>query len=427
MSDTSSSSSTHLHSPSPSPRSMRRNTNQQLSLSNINSRSSSLLQQSFPPPTNNTHSSRYPSSQRIHHPRPSNSLLIPHSHDDLDRIRLEEQLGGISLLSSSRASDSMVTNTNTGVSYADEDEEEDEEEGSSVEIGRAGEVENLSAASGGMSPLGGASFSATTVFPSPTSTNGHHASAITLRAGLTGAGARAQPGGFDEDRELGQILDHRGESVAGAFSSLKNQPSFKLNNPTPSSRPKLVDAITRNFSPRRPSSNTPIASANAYHHRTNTNNYTSDVKPQESRFEMLAKGVAQTATSSEHIRKPMSELSFHDSREHRSVTSLRRGNSNGSQSKRNPNKSASSKRNSGSKTGQQHPSFGFGDGKSALFLPDVTGLTDGLIDSPVRKGKRVVQEGLHRDDPHGSCSFFCLILPFSLSLHAFFVFCRTRF
>ncbi|CED82349.1 cep57 cep57-mt-bd: centrosome microtubule-binding domain protein [Phaffia rhodozyma] len=426
FSSSSSSSTTHQPSPSPSPRSMRRKSNQ---AGPFSLRQSPSLSNSFPPPSAAAH--RHASSS-------ASSLLIPHSHDDLDRIRLEEQLGGISLMSSSRASSSVATSTRTGTSFATERDEDDDayededEDGSSIEVGRAAhENGNLSAIDhlhhghGLASFAQPESFSTVTGFPSPVSTAGHHASAITLRTGLTGGQHNGRGGGhhhhnqqsgFDSDRELAPIIkddkglsfglgDSAGESPLIGTSGLPL--SMANSNANPIGRPKLVDAIAQDFSPRRPSSR---SNGNRYSANTAAAARTGSLFPtkiqpplQESKFEMLARGIESNLPrrqSGPIDRQPMSELSFNESREFNSISSLKRGNSNGqSVARRNANKPGLTKKKSTSR-GQSSFAAGLGDGKSVLFLPDVTGLTDGLVESPARRGKKTVKEGDHREDSH---------------------------
>lgn len=434
--DSSSSSSTRQPSPSPSPRTMRRG-----GRPSSHSRTTSQDSNSFFHPSHNqdhpqdrsTTSQMYGTQTGRH---PSLSLPIPHSNEDLDRIRLEQQLGSLSMMSSSHASSSAAARS------------VDDDDGSSVEMGRGYDGRNLSGAGGGGrdgSTLAGGSYS-TIGGASPVSTAGHHVSAVTLRAGLVGgAGGRHGGGGageaFDEDRELGRMLNNAAGGAGGGISfglgemglgdsptasskhhhssnrrvtesdfrgankgrSSPGRPAHSVNNenqpPSSSSRqhhhpshlpsplrPKLADGLTRSFSPKRPSS---IASPPPNHQRGNSGR-----AHQESRFETLARGLEdQIRVGGGGSRMAMGEVSLNgvggEGRRHPSGGARRKGGRGGG-----ANSSFVSS------TGLQKD----GGGKMMFSLPqDVTGMSR-VHETPGRAARRDMGDGGDEDDSNGSFS-----------------------
>lgn len=265
--------------------------------------------------------------------------------------------------------------------------------------------------------------------PSPGSTAAHHASVVTLRAGLAGlaglaagsSGHQDATGGFDDDRELGRMLD--GGAGAGISFGLHDmllgdtpkhppsssshyhqqrravtEPDFlrsgggeNVNNenrapPTPRpSSSKLADALAAGaFSPRRPSVGVssplrgPSSGAGA-----GGRPRSSREGSQESRFELLARDL-EDQLQHQASRTPLGELPMASS----------------SASRPGPNKASAKNK---AVNGLYHHSLAArpgnntsmlslaesrdGNGKLRLFLPDVTGLTE-MVQTPARAGGR---------------------------------------
>jgi len=413
-------------SPSPSPRSMRfAGARQPLA-----STSSSFLP--VPPPP------------------PSSTTVIPHSQADLDRLQMERALEELSMMSSSRASSSFVTRSSSAgpprptwqqrpaslnhraPAPADDSLFSHDDFGSSVEFARANSSRhNLSALDGRPTSLngGGSSFNTTggggnggfPSAPSPVSTNGHHASAITLRTGLVGSGlptslrsgpspsATAPKTGFDDERELAKML---GPTAAGAsdgrartgdafgfsglpdfgYGGVSSPPTPKAQQQAPRPRSKLVDALGRTssagFSPRAG----PAAGRGG-----------SPLRTEESLFTTLARGVEdQLLLHRQPLREQRSPAQAESGGGVRRATSA----GGGGKKKRStgaPTADSSvgniSRRPSGQAARARAVSGGGGGvngshQQASLYLPDVTGLSEAVGETPLRPTRRpTVQEG----------------------------------
>jgi hypothetical protein len=469
--DTSSNSSTHLPSPSPSPRTMRghkssssasHSLHSHPSFFNINSNAFNGNNTTNHNPSSSASSSLlHPMSSHVNNDFRQHSIPIPHSNDDLDRLRLEHQLGHLSIMSSSRASSAPSMSL---------------DDGSSVEIGRAWDGRNLSTQ--GLTSTG-ISYS-TNPGASPVSTTGHHASAVTLRAGLMGQPSsrerRARDGSdeFDEDRDLKGILGGDGTGLsfgltdmglgetpmpaskhagggrrvtesdfrsskskknASADQSLDPQQHYNQQHQAPLplpnnlSRTKLADALTRSFSPRRPSTNSPPPSRNVSAASRSRNARGST---QESHFETLARNIEdqlRAPPSSQQSRTPLNDSNLNPSNNNPPAPSkspntsakVGSGKRQPSGNKKKSDDSRSMRRDAHSMSmlgGLDASAMSLGvsrdtQGRMKLYLPDVTGLSDG-VQTPARKGRKGLGDGGFEANEKCS-SIFALIcsLPFS--------------
>lgn len=381
--------SARVPSPSPSPRSMRFGS----------SRHNSLVQQ----PSS-------ASSSFLPLPPAANGIRIPHSQADLDRLHMERQLGELSMMSSSRASSSFLSRSSN---HPDDDgrsqtasHPSQDDFGSSVEFARAPSPGGNLSAQGAAGHAAGSSFGQSSFntthtahqhAPSPVSTNGHHASAITLRTGLVGSGLpafRGQQGGskgFDDDRELGKMLggsNPQQRAFSFGLSDLGFPSSGKDDAPTP--RPtkskKLTDALARSFSPARHSARVPSPLAAGGHPSRGQRSAT-----EESLFTTLARGVE------DQLRPPLQSHpspSQFDTGGH-----LRRSSSagnNGTKKKRD----VSAQLGRRASQNRSRAVSGGGIGQTSICLPDVTGLTEAVGETPLRAAPR--QTTLHegREEPH---------------------------
>lgn len=343
-------------------------------------------------------------------PPAANGIRIPHSQADLDRLHMERQLGELSMMSSSRASSSFLSRSSN---HPDDDgrsqtasHPSQDDFGSSVEFARAPSPGGNLSAQGAAGHAAGSSFGQSSFntthtahqhAPSPVSTNGHHASAITLRTGLVGSGLpafRGQQGGskgFDDDRELGKMLggsNPQQRAFSFGLSDLGFPSSGKDDAPTP--RPtkskKLTDALARSFSPARHSARVPSPLAAGGHPSRGQRSAT-----EESLFTTLARGVE------DQLRPPLQSHpspSQFDTGGH-----LRRSSSagnNGTKKKRD----VSAQLGRRASQNRSRAVSGGGIGQTSICLPDVTGLTEAVGETPLRAAPR--QTTLHegREEPH---------------------------
>ena len=307
--------------------------------------------------------------------------------------------------------------------------------GSSVEFARANSphgAANLSAAQHGRrSSNGGSSFNTTgggagglANAPSPVSTNGHHASAITLRTGLVGSGLptstsggraggpRQASAGFDDERELGKMLGGGGArpapAVDGVFTFGLSDLGYGFDEvpPTPKTaasatsikaRTKLADALgrtTSSFSPR----------ASSHHHHPAR--VASPLRTEESLFTTLARTAEDQLLvhrREQQYNQPLREMRSPAQGEGAGIrrsTSGGGGGGNGKKKRpmtaaadspvanRRPSQQAARARAvSGAGGQQQHQ-------QPSLYLPDVTGLSEAVGETPLRPARRpTVQEG----------------------------------
>lgn len=381
--------SARVPSPSPSPRSMRFGS----------SRHNSLVQQ----PSS-------ASSSFLPLPPAANGIRIPHSQADLDRLHMERQLGELSMMSSSRASSSFLSRSSN---HPDDDgrsqtasHPSQDDFGSSVEFARAPSPGGNLSAQGAAGQAAGSSFGQSSFntthtahqhAPSPVSTNGHHASAITLRTGLVGSGLPAfrgqqgGSGGFDDDRELGKMLGGSNPQQR-AFSFGLSDLGFPSGGkaeapiPRPTKSKKLTDALARSFSPARHSVRVPSPLAAGGHPSRGQRSAT-----EESLFTTLARGVEDQLRSPLQSHPSPSQV---DAGGH-----LRRSSSagnNGTKKKRD----VSAQLGRRASQNRSRAVSGGGIGQTSIYLPDVTGLTEAVGEMPLRAAPR--QTTLHegREDPH---------------------------
>lgn len=370
-------------------------------------------------------------------------LHIPHSQADLDRLQMERQLEELSMMSSSRASTSIVTRSSSAGPTTfqphrplppafnqrptDDFSLSHDDFGSSVEFARANSpTHNLSAnASGRRSNA--SSFNTTAgggaLAPSPVSTNGHHASAITLRTGLVGSGlptshtggkgGGAKTGGFDDERELGKMLRGDGGAAAAPASRAVGTGegfAFGLSDlgfpsivddepPTPKAHPqghrprKLADALGRTASGLSPRPTTGAT----HHHQARVASPLRNAREgtEESLFTTLARGVEDQLLLA---RQPMRDVASPAQPE----TGVRRSTSGGGAGKKKrptgmaaADTSISGGRRSNHQAARARAvSGGNSHQQASLYLPDVTGLSEAVGETPLRPSRRpTVQEG----------------------------------